>query len=64
MARRICQASSGSISGTGRWPTNEAPPYHPQTRGKIERYHRTMKNVVKLQHYYFPWELEAAQKAA
>ncbi len=21
-----------------------------------------MKNVVKLQHYYFPWELEAALK--
>ena len=37
-------------------------PYHPQTQGKIERYHRTMKNVVKLQHYYFPWELEAALK--
>jgi putative transposase len=35
-------------------------PYHPQTQGKIERYHRTMKNVVKLQHYFFPWELEAA----
>ena len=35
-------------------------PYHPQTQGKIERYHRTMENVVKLQHYYFPWELEAA----
>jgi len=35
-------------------------PYHPQTQGKIERYHRTMKNVVKLQHYYFPWELEVA----
>ena len=35
-------------------------PYHPQTQGKIERYHRTMKNVVKLEHYYFPWELEAA----
>ena len=35
-------------------------PYHPQTQGKIERYHRTMKNVVKLQHCYFPWELEAA----
>jgi len=37
-------------------------PYHPQTQGKIEHYHRTMKNVVKLQHYYFPWELEAALK--
>jgi transposase InsO family protein len=35
-------------------------PYHPQTQGKIERYHRTMKNVVKLEHYYFPWQLEAA----
>jgi putative transposase len=35
-------------------------PYHPQTQGKIERHHRSMKNVVKLQHYYFPWELEAA----
>jgi len=28
------------------------------TQGKIERYHRTMKNIIKLQHYYFPWELE------
>ena len=35
-------------------------PYHPQTQGKIERYHRTMKNVVKLENYYFPWELETA----
>ncbi len=33
-------------------------PYHPMTQGKIERYHRSMKNIVKLQNYYFPWELE------
>jgi putative transposase len=33
-------------------------PYHPMTQGKIERYHRTMKNIVKLQNYYFPWDLE------
>jgi len=32
-------------------------PYHPQTQGKIERYHRTMKNVVKLRNYYYPDEL-------
>ena len=33
-------------------------PYHPQTQGKIERYHRSMKNIIKLQHYYLPGELE------
>ena len=33
-------------------------PYHPQTQGKIERYHRTMKNVVKLENYYFPENLK------
>jgi transposase InsO family protein len=35
-------------------------PCHPQTQGKIERYHRTMKNVVKLDIYYSPEELKAA----
>ena len=35
-------------------------PYHPMTQGKIERWHRSMKNVVKLQHYYSPAELEQA----
>ena len=34
-------------------------PYHPQTQGKIERYHRTMKNIVKLENYFFPDELRA-----
>lgn len=33
-------------------------PYHPMTQGKIERWHRSMKNVVKLDTYYFPWELK------
>ena len=30
------------------------------TQGKIERYHRSMKNVVRLENYYSPWELERA----
>lgn len=33
-------------------------PAHPQTRGKIERYHQTMKNEVKLHLYYSPEEFE------
>lgn len=33
-------------------------PYHPQTQGKIERYHRTIKNQIKLTNYYYPGELE------
>lgn len=32
--------------------------YHPQTQGKIERYHRSIKNVINLQNYYLPGELE------
>jgi len=32
-------------------------PYHPMTQGKIERYHRSMKNVINLQNYYFPNDL-------
>jgi len=38
-------------------------PYHPMTQGKIERWHRTMKNQIKLQNYHFPGELEQEIKA-
>jgi len=33
-------------------------PYHPMTQGKIERYHRSMKNIILLENYYSPSELE------
>ncbi len=32
-------------------------PYHLMKQGKIERYHRTLKNVGKLQSYYLPGEI-------
>lgn len=35
-------------------------PLHPQTQGKIERWHQTMKNVIKLHNYGSVEELEAA----
>jgi transposase InsO family protein len=33
-------------------------PFHPMTQGKIERYHRSMKNIILLENYYSPPELE------
>lgn len=33
-------------------------PYHPMTQGKIERYHRSMKNHILLENYYLPGQLE------
>jgi putative transposase len=33
-------------------------PYHPMTQGKIERYHRSLKNILLLENYYSPSELE------
>ena len=33
-------------------------PYHPQTQGKIERWHRSLKNQILLENYYLPGELK------
>jgi putative transposase len=46
--------------GRHRMQHTRGAPYHPMTQGKIERYHRSMKNLVKLENYYSPWELERA----
>ena len=34
-------------------------PYHPQTQGKIERWHQTLKNRILLENYYLPGDLES-----
>ena len=33
-------------------------PYHPQTQGKIERWHQTLKNRILLENYYLQGDLE------
>jgi putative transposase len=33
-------------------------PYHPMTQGKIDRYHRSMRNLIQLQNYRSPWDLQ------
>ena len=35
-------------------------PYHPMTQGKIERWHRSLKNEILLENYYLPGQLESA----
>jgi len=32
--------------------------YHPQTQGKIERWHQTLKNRILLENYYLLGDLE------
>jgi transposase len=44
---------------TGRQMSHvRGAPFHPQTQGKIERWHQTMKNRVLLENYYLPGDLE------
>ncbi|MBP1293534.1 RNA-directed DNA polymerase [Bradyrhizobium elkanii USDA 61] len=39
-------------------------PYHPQTQGKIERWHQTLKNRILLNNYYLPGDLERQIRAS
>ncbi|WP_281824308.1 IS3-like element ISSsp2 family transposase [Sphingobium sp. BS19] len=38
-------------------------PMHPQTQGKIERWHQTLKNRILLENYFLPGDLEAQIEA-
>lgn len=44
-------AGQGMVHTRGR-------PYHPMTQGKIERWHRSLKNQILLENYYLPGQLE------
>jgi putative transposase len=38
-------------------------PCHPQTQGKIERWHQTLKNRIRLENHYLPGDLQARIEA-
>ena len=38
-------------------------PNHPQTQGKIERWHQTLKNRILLENDYLPGDLETQVRA-
>jgi putative transposase len=38
-------------------------PFQPQTQGKIERWHQTLKNRVLLENYFLPGDLEQQVEA-
>jgi transposase InsO family protein len=55
-------SSSRRISRSGwitrKWSTSATPPITPQTQGKIERWHQTLKNRILLEHCCLPSDLE------
>lgn len=66
--RRYPQSDNGSsyISGDlAKWLNERniehirGVPLHPQTQGKIERWHQTLKNRILLENYYLPGDLKA-----
>ena len=59
--RLLSDNGSSYISGDlAEWLDNQSmehvrsAPYHPQTQGKIERWHQTLKHRILLENYYLP----------
>ena len=50
------------LQGNGMKHSRGAP-YHPQTQGKIERWHQTLNNRILLENYFLPGDLEAQIEA-
>ena len=64
--RLLSDNGSGYISGElADWLEDQqmdhvrGAPYHPQTQGKIKRWHQTLKNRILLKNYFMPSNLEA-----
>ena len=68
--RLLSDNGSSYVSGDlAEWLQNKGTkhsrgaPYHPQTQGKIERWHQTLKNRILLENYFLPGDLEAQIEA-
>ena len=55
--KALLEGASGVFERGGK-KAPEIDEEHPQTQGKIERWHQTMKNRVLLEHYFLPGGLE------
>jgi transposase InsO family protein len=62
--RLLSDNGSSYVSGElAEWLSDEGmdhvrdAPYHPQTQGKIERWHQTQKNRILLKNYFYPADL-------
>ena len=66
---RRCYGSSYVSGDLAEWlkdrgmKHSRGAPYHPQTQGKIERWHQTLKNRILLENYFLPGDLEAQIEA-
>jgi putative transposase len=62
-----CSPTMAAVTSPAIWPTGSktkgmdhvrGAPNHPQTQGKIERWHQTLKNRILLENYYLPGALK------
>src|SRR5260370_38921952 len=53
----------GAHPWSARSPNDTGQDTCPARKCRVERYYRSMKNVVLLQNYFMPWELERYHEA-
>jgi transposase InsO family protein len=64
-SRTFSVSDERSLGDLGEWLETQnmthirGAPNHPQTQGKIERWHQTLKNRILLENYFLPGDLEA-----
>jgi putative transposase len=60
---QLHRGRTGGMACRQSMAMSAARPCHPQTQGKIERWHQTLKNRILLDNYFLPGDLEAQIEA-